>query len=398
MAITLRTARPRRDCRAFAAVGLLAVLLGCGRAADQAPPPPEVMVARVLHQKITDWDEYTGRFQAIDTVEVRPRVSGYIDRIQFREGLAVKKGDTLIVIDPRPYQADYDRAKAQLAIAKAQRELAGLEAERVHKLKDSGAVSQEEFDERVSTLHQQEAGVAAAQAAFNSAALNLSFTKVEAPVDGVASRAEVTRGNLVTGGNNGGTLLTTIVSTDPMYVYFEGDEHAYLRYQELARAGERHSSRDFANPVRIGLANEEGFPHEGHMDFVDNQLNVRTGTIRGRAVIDNKQGLFTPGMFARVQLLGIGERDAILVEERAIGTDQTQSFVLVLGAENKVEYRPVQLGRAMQGLRIVNKGLQPGDVVVVNGLQRVRPGTPVTPKQVTMGAGLPQPPSLSADR
>ena len=377
--------------RAVAVVGLVAALAGCSGASNTAPPPPEVMVAQVLQQKLIDWDEYTGRFQAIDTVEVRPRVSGYIDRVLFSEGKEVKKGETLIVIDPRPYQADYDRAKAELALAKAQRELAGLEAERVHKLKDSGAVSQEEYDERVSALHQQEASVAAAQAAFNSAELNLSFTKVEAPVDGVASRAEITRGNLVTGGNNGGTLLTTIVSIDPMYVYFEGDEHAYLRYQELARAGQRQSSRNFANPVRIGLANEEGFPHQGHMDFVDNQLNARTGTIRGRAVIDNKDGLFTPGMFARVQLLGTGAREVILVEERAIGTDQTQNFVLVLGAGNKVEYRAVQLGRALQGLRIVSKGLAPGDVIVINGLQRVRPGTPVTPKKVTMGAGLPQP-------
>jgi multidrug efflux system membrane fusion protein len=373
---------------ACAALGLAASLFGCGKAANQSPAAPEVMVAQVLSQKITDWDEYTGRFQAIDTVEVRPRVSGYIDQVQFREGQAVKKGETLIVIDPRPYQADFDRAKAGLALAKAQRELATLEAERVHKLKDSGAVSQEEFDERLSALHQQEASVAAAQAEYDAAALNLSFTKVTAPIDGQASRAEVTRGNLVTGGNNGGTLLTTIVSTDPMYVYFDGDEQAYLRYNQLARAGQRPSSRNFANPVRVGLANEEGFPHEGHMDFVDNQLNVRTGTIRGRAVLDNKDGLFTPGMFARVQLLGTAEREAILIEERAIGTDQTQNFVLVVGADNKVEYRPVQLGRSIRGLRIVNKGLSAGDVIVVNGLQRVRPGTPVTPKRTTMGLPL----------
>jgi RND family efflux transporter MFP subunit len=373
-----------------ARVVALASLAGCGGPQNQAPPPPEVMVAQVLHQKIIDWDEYTGRFQAIDTVELRPRVSGYIDRVLFREGQAVKKGDTLIVIDPRPYQADFDRAKANLALAKAQRELATLEAERVHKLKDSGAVSQEELDERVSALHQQEANVAAAQAAFDAAALNLSFTNVTAPVDGQASRAEVTRGNLVTGGNNGGTLLTTIVSTDPMYVYFEGDEHAYLRYNELARAGARPSSRNFANPVRVGLANEEGFPHEGRMDFVDNQLNVRTGTIRARAILDNKDGLFTPGLFARVQLLGSAERDAVLIEERAVGTDQTQNFVLVLGPENKVEYRPVQLGRGLRGLRIVTKGLNAGDIIVVNGLQRVRPGMQVTPKRTTMG--LPQAP------
>jgi RND family efflux transporter MFP subunit len=374
--------------RAVLLTALIAPLVGCGKAADQSPSAPEVMVAQVLSQRITDWDEYTGRFQAIDTVEVRPRVSGYIDQVQFREGQPVKKGETLIVIDPRPYQADFDRAKAGLALAKAQRELATLEAERVHKLKDSGAVSQEEFDERLSALHQQEASVAGAQAEYDAAALNLSFTKVTAPIDGQASRAEVTRGNLVTGGNNGGTLLTTIVSTDPMYVYFDGDEQAYLRYNQLARAGARPSSRNFANPVRVGLANEEGFPHEGHMDFVDNQLNVRTGTIRGRAVLDNKDGLFTPGMFARVQLLGTAEREAILIEERAIGTDQTQNFVLVVTADNKVEYRPVQLGRSIRGLRIVNKGLNAGDVIVVNGLQRVRPGTPVTPKRTTMGLPL----------
>src|SRR5678816_381368 len=282
--------------RTAAPLALIVVsLVGCGKGQGQAPQPPEVMVAQVLSQKITDWDEYTGRFQAIDTVEVRPRVSGYIDQVQFREGQPVKKGETLIVIDPRPYQADFDRAKAGLALAKAQRELATLEAERVHRLKDSGAVSQEEFDERLSALHQQEASVAGAQAEYDAAALNLSFTKVTAPIDGQASRAEITRGNLVTGGNNGGTLLTTIVSTDPMYVYFDGDEHAYLRYNQLARAGERPSSRTFANPVRVGLANEEGFPHEGHMDFVDNQLNVRTGTIRGRAVLDNKGWPVHPG-------------------------------------------------------------------------------------------------------
>ena len=381
---------------AIVMVAVSVSLAACGNAANPLPPPPEVMVAPVLTRQIIDWDEYSGRFQAIDTVEVRPRVSGYIDRVLFREGQAVKKGDTLIVIDPRPYQADFDRAKAELELAKSQRQLAELEATRVHKLKDSGAVSQEELDERVSNLNQKEASVASAQAALNSAALNLSFTKVQAPVEGQTSRAEVTRGNLVTGGNNGGTLLTTIVSTDPVYVYFEGDENAYLHYNELARSGERPSSRKAANPVRVGLANEEGFPHEGHMDFVDNQLNVRTGTIRARAVLDNKDGLFTPGMFARVQLLGSSEHEAILIEERAIGTDQTQNYVLVLAAGNKVEYRPVQLGRALQGLRIVRKGLKSGEVVVVNGLQRVRPGVEVTPKRVTMGEGMPQPATVAS--
>jgi multidrug efflux system membrane fusion protein len=367
-------------------LGLLA-LQGCSKAPPPSPGPPDVTVAKVISKRIKDWDEYTGRFQAIDTVEVRPRVSGYVDQRLFHEGQFVKKDDVLLIIDPRPYQADYDRAKAGLELSKSQRELAKLEAARVQKLKDSGAVSREELDERLSTLNQQEASVAAAKAALDNAALQLSFTKVRAPVDGRVSREEVTRGNLVTGGNNGGTLLTTIVSVDPIYVYFEGDENAYLHYNQLAREGERPSSRDVRNPVRVGLANEEGFPHEGYMDFVDNQLDSRTGTIRARAVLENKQGQFTPGMFARVQLLGSGEYDAILIEDRAVGTDQSQSFVLVLGPDNKLEYRAIQPGRIVDGgLRIVRKGLTPEDVVVVSGLQRVRPGAQVKPNMATMGA------------
>ena len=373
--------------------GLL--LAGCAKPGAPQPPPPEVMVAEVLSRGITDWDEYSGRFQAIDTVEVRPRVSGYIDRILFREGQAVKKDDTLAIIDPRPYQADYERAKANLALAKSQLQLAEIEARRAGQLLESGAVSQEEVDERASELGQREAAVSGAQAALNVAALDLSFTSVRAPVDGQASRAEVTRGNLVTGGNNGGTLLTTIVSTDPIYVYFDGDENAYLRYQELARRGERPSSRNVANPVRVGLSNETGFPHEGRMDFVDNRLDARTGTIRGRAVLSNKEGLFTPGMFARVQLLGSARYQAILVEDRAIGTDQTQSFVMVVAGDGRLEYRPVQLGRQLSGLRIVRSGLRAGEVIVVNGLQRVRPGMQVTARRVTMGAGLPEPQILA---
>lgn len=376
----------KRTARFLSMLALLA-LAGCGQSAPTAPPAPEVTVAKVISRRIQDWDEFTGRFQAIDTVEVRPRASGYIEQVLFREGQFVKKDDVLVVIDPRPYQADYDRAKAGLELAKSQLELARLEAARVQKLKDSGAVSREELDERLSTLNQQQANEAGAKAALDNAALLLSFTKVRAPIDGRASRAEVTRGNLVTGGNNGGTLLTTVVSVDPIYVYFEGDENTYLRYNQLARAGERPSSRDARNPVRVGLSNEQGFPHEGYMDFVDNQLDVRTGTIRARAVLDNKNGQFTPGMFARVQLLGSGEYDAILIEDRAVGTDQSQNFVLVLGPDNKLEYRQIQPGRIIEGgLRIVRKGLKPDDVVVISGLQRVRPGIQVKPNMATMGA------------
>lgn len=381
--------REKRLRRASAVVGALCVVTasGCGSDASVEPAPPEVSVAQVISRRIADWDEYTGRFQAVDSVEVRPRASGYIHQVLFREGQLVKEGDVLFLIDPRPYQADWERARADLAMARAQLELAKLEAARARKLNESGAASREELEERVSALSQREASVAAASAALDTAALLLSFTKVQAPVDGRASRAEVTRGNLVTGGNNGGTLLTTIVSVDPIYVYFEGDENAYLRYQAMARGGERTSSRDARNPVRVGLANEAGFPHTGYMDFVDNQLDVSTGTIRARAVLENKEGRFTPGLFARVQLLGSAEYDALLIDDRAVGTDQNQTFVLAVAADNKLEYRAVELGRNTDGLRVVRKGLKPGDVIVTSGLQRVRPGMPITPKMIAMRAG-----------
>jgi RND family efflux transporter MFP subunit len=359
---------------------------GCGGAPAATQQLPDVLVAPVIQKRITDWDEYSGRFQAVDTVEVRPRASGFIEQVLFQEGQLVQQDEVMFVIDPRPYQADYARAKAGVTLAQTQRELAKLESARLQRLKSSGAVSQEELDERLSTLNQRDANIAAAKATLDSATLLLSFTRVRAPVSGRVSRAEVTRGNLVSGGDSGGTLLTTIVSVDPIYVYFEGDENAYLRYQALARGGERPSSRDAQNPVRIGLSNEEGFPHEGHMDFVDNRLDVRTGTIRARAVLDNKEGLFTPGMYARVQLLGSSEHEAILIEDRAIGTDQTQSFVLVLGRGDMIEYRAVQLGGFIDGLRIVRSGLNAGDVVVVNGLQRVRPGVQVKATHSTMGS------------
>ena len=370
-----------------------ALLSGCGKSgqAGQAPPPPPVSVATVLEKRVKDWDEFTGRFQAVETVEIRPRVSGYIDRVAFKEGGLVKSGDLLFVIDPRPYQAEYDRAAADLKRYKTALDLARIESVRVQRLRQSGAVSQEELDERTSTVAQAEANAAGAQATLESAQLNLGFTRVTSPVTGRVSRAEVTRGNLVTGGNNGGTLLSSVVSMDPIYLYFDSDEQAYLRYTRLARDGQRSSSRDAPNPVQVGLANEEGFPHAGRMDFVDNQLNPQTGTIRARAVLDNKDGQFTPGLFARVQLLGSDEYNAILIDDRAVNTDQSQKYVFLLGADNKIEYRKIKLGRVIDGLRIVREGLKPGDVIVVNGAQRVHPGVTVTPQRVTMGGDLPAP-------
>jgi RND family efflux transporter MFP subunit len=372
-------------------VAACALLLvgGCGKSggsAQSAPPPPQVSVAQVLEKRVKDWDEFTGRLQAVESVEIRPRVSGYIDKVAFTEGSQVKRGDLLFVIDPRPYQAEYDRAAADVKRYKTALELARIELARVQRLKDSGAVSEEELDERKSTLAQGEANVAGSEAALEAASLNLNFTRVASPIAGRVSRAEVTRGNLVTGGSNGGTLLTSVVSMDPIYLYFDGDEQAYLRYAQMARSGERPSSRDAQNPVQVGLANEEGFPHAGTVDFVDNQLNPQTGTIRARAVLQNKDGQFTPGLFARVQLLGSGEYSAILIEDRAVNTDQSQKYVLLLGANNQIEYRKVKLGRVIDGLRIVREGLKAGDVIVVNGAQRVHPGVTVTPQRLTMGA------------
>jgi len=349
-----------------------------------------VSVAQVLEKRVKDWDEFTGRLQAVESVEIRPRVSGYIDKVAFAEGSLVKQGDLLFVIDPRPYQAEYDRAGADLKRYKTALELARVELTRVQHLKDSGAVSQEELDERKSTVAQAEANVGGSAASLESAALNLNFTRVTSPIAGRVSRAEVTRGNLVTGGINGGTLLSTVVSIDPIYLYFDADEQSYLRYtQTAAHAGAGLNGHDAGNPVMVGLANEDGFPHAGAVDFVDNQLNPQTGTIRARAVLQNKDGRFTPGLFARVQLLGSGEYSAILIEDRAVNTDQNQKYVLVLGANNQIEYRKVTLGRVVDGLRIVRAGLKARDVIVVNGAQRVHPGVTVTPQRVVMGGDNP---------
>jgi multidrug efflux system membrane fusion protein len=370
-----------------AAGALLLLSGGCGSGGNaQAPPPPQVSVAQVLERRVKDWDEFTGRLQAVESVEIRPRVSGYIDKVAFTEGSQVKRGDLLFVIDPRPYKADADRAAADVKRYRTALDLARIELTRVQRLKDSGAVSEEELDERKSALAQTEANVAGSEASLEAANLNLNFTQVTSPIAGRASRAEVTRGNLVTGGINGGTLLSSVVSMDPMYLYFDADEQSYLRYSEIARSDQRAGSQDAARPVQVGLANEEGFPHTGAVDFVDNQLNPQTGTIRARAVLQNKDGFYTPGMFARVQLLGGNEYSAILIEDRAVNTDQSQKYVFVLGPNNVIEYRRVKLGRVIDGLRVVREGLKSGDVIVVNGAQRVHPGITVNPQKIQMGA------------
>jgi len=372
-----------------AAFAIALTLSACGRneAAEShaAPPAPQVTVAAAVSRKITEFDEFTGRFEAVERVEVRPRVSGYIASVDFKEGSEVKKGEVLFVIDPRPYQAERDKAAAGLAQARSQLVLAKSEHERGTKLLAQHAISQEEFDTRTAGNEQAEANVEAAKAALDSAALNLEFTRVTAPISGRISRALVTSGNFVT---NGQTPLTTLVSLDPIYVSFDGDEQEYLKYSKVAREAAADKSRE-ASPVQVGLANESGFPHQGVMVFVDNALDPTTGTIRSRALLDNHERQFTPGLFARIKLLGSAEHDAVLVNDSAIGTDQTVRYVLVVDKGNKVEYRPVQLGPVIDGLRVVQSGLSPGETIVVNGLQRVRPGAQVQPQRVAMGERRP---------
>jgi len=367
-----------------AAVVLGLVTAGCGGGAPPPPPAPGVTVAPVLERDINDWEEFTGRLQAVDAVEVRPRVSGYIEKVTFKEGTEVRKGDVLFVIDARPYQAALAGAQADLARARTRSELAKRELDRAARLVAVRAISREDFETRTSSNAEGEAEIQAAEAAVTTARLNLEWTKVRSPIAGRVSRADVTEGNLVQAGPPEATLLTRVVTLDPIYAYFDGDEQTYLAFRELARSGDGGGAHRARIPVFLGLANEQGFPHEGYVDFVDNQLDPSTGTIRTRAVFSNKDRLFTPGLFARIKLVGNDHRLTPLIQDRAIGTDQDKKFVLVLKPDSTVDYRPVQVGRLIGGLRIVESGLKPGEQIVINGLQRARPGTKVAPTLADM--------------
>ena len=348
------------------------------------PPPPEVSVATVLSKSVRQWDDFTGRVSAIETVELRPRVSGYVERVAYQEGREVKKGDLLFVIDQRRYRAELARAQADLERARSEARLAQSQDARAQTLLEAKAISREEFDTRKAATAQGNAGVRAAEAAVASAQLDLQFTQVRSPIDGRAGRAVVTEGNLAQADS---TLLTTLVSQDPMYVYFESDEQSFLRYQELARKGERENNK---NPVRVGLASEQGYPHEGTVDFIDNQVDPATGTIRARAVLPNPDRVFTPGLFARVQLEGSAEFKAMLIDDKAVLTDQDRKYVYVLGPKNAAVRKDVVLGRMIGGLRVVEKGLAANDKVIVHGVQKVFfPGMPVAPKTIAMGDPAP---------
>jgi RND family efflux transporter MFP subunit len=373
-----------RSLAQITVLGLAGSLVGCKAAPPAAPPPPAVTVAPVLERDVAEWDEFSGRLQAVDQVEIRPRVSGYIRRLTFQEGREVRKGEVLFEIDPRPYQADLDRAQAQLEQARTAAELAQREVARAEKLVNVQAISREEFDSRTSAQANSAAAVQAAEAAVETAQLNLGWTAVRSPIAGRVSRAEVTEGNLVQAGPPDATLLTTVVSLDSIYLYFDSDEQTYLRYSGRAVAAGTRGWRDARSPVYLGLANETGFPHEGRLDFVDNRIDPASGTIRTRAIFGNRDRRFTPGLFARVKLVGGKSVPTLLVRDAAIGTDQDRKFVLVLGKGDSLEYRPVEIGRLTDGLRIVRKGVEAGDKVVVNGLMRVRPGVKVTPTVVAM--------------
>lgn len=363
------------------AVLAVATLVACGRAPEvaQAPIAPKVSVAKVIEQPINEWDEFTGRLEAPETVEVRPRVSGQIDRVAFTEGAQVKQGDLLFQIDPRPFQAEVRRLEAQLQQARASATRSEKEARRGERLRSSNAISAELAESRSSAAAEARAAVAAIQAQLDLARLNLSFTRVTAPISGRASRAQFTAGNIVTADV---TPLTSVVSTDKVYAYFDADERVYLKYAQLARDGQRGQS----TPVYLGLSNESGNPHLGRMNFVDNQVNPRTGTIRGRAVFDNRDGQFTPGLYARLKLVGSATYSAVLINDEAVGTDLGKKFVLVMDKDNKAAYRPVELGPKLEGLRIVRSGLHKDDRIVVKGLQRVRPGATVTPQDTPMAS------------
>ncbi|MEM9130224.1 MAG: efflux RND transporter periplasmic adaptor subunit [Pseudomonadota bacterium] len=335
-----------------------------------------VDVAKPLVRTIVDWDEYTGRFEAVQKVEIRPRVSGYIDEILFRDGQLVEKGDLLMRIDPRPFQATLDSAKAQLASAEAEQRRTSIELERGEELVATGALSVQVLDERLATKLRADAQIVIAQAAIRSAELNVEFTEIRAPFDGRISDREVNIGALVVEGNSN---IATLIATDPIYLVFTGSEADFLKYSRLSLSGSRESSRETPNPVEARLIDEKGWPHKGVMNFVDNELDPGSGTIRARAIFDNPDEFLVPGLFARLRVIGSGEYEALLLPDEAVLSDQARKIVLVVDEEGVVEARVVELGPLHQGLRVIRSGIVGEDRVIVNGVLRARPGGKVAP-------------------
>lgn len=366
------------------------LLAACDRKPEvnAAPAPPPVTVSKPVQKSITEWDEYTGRFTAVETVEIRARVSGFIELIHFKDGQIVKKGDLLFVIDPRPYKIAVDQAKADVERAQAKLEIASHDVDRATPLARNQTITDRELDTRKAVQRDAAGGVGSAEAALRQAELNFEWTAVRAPISGRISDRRVDAGNLIVGGSTGATLLSAIVSLDPIQFIFDGSEADFIRYLRLAAAGSRPSSRDVQNPVAVRLADEKDFKHQGRMDFVDNVVNPKSGTIRGRAIFDNKDGLLTPGFFGRLRLFG-GERELLLVPDSAIASDQASKIVFTVADDGMVATKKVELGPIVDGLRVVRAGLAPTDRIVIDGLQRARPGQKVTAENGKIEAAAP---------
>jgi membrane fusion protein, multidrug efflux system len=374
---------PARAIAALLAVATL-TLAGCDKPASQAaaPPVPSVTVAQPVKRTVTDWDEFTGRFEAVEEVQVRPRVGGFVNSVEFQDGAIVHTGDLLYVIDSRPFEAVALQADGQLSDARAKVELAKRELDRGLNLVQTSAVSEQVVDQRRQALQAAHAAEVQAEGALKAAKLNIEFTHVAAPITGRVSRHLVSPGNLVQGSDTGtSTLLTSIVTLDPIYVYFDMDEATFIKYSKLWFEGRRPSSRDTANPVQVTLAGETKPSHDGTINFLDNRLDVSTGTLRSRAVIKNTDLSILPGQFGRVRLIGSAPYEALLIPDTAVATDQSRKIVFVVKPDDTVEARPVVLGPLDEGLRVIREGLKADDRVIVDGLQRARVGAKVNPHQ-----------------
>ena len=366
-------------------IGLAAlVLASCGEKQQvQAPgaaPPPSVSVANPVEKKVVEWDEYTGRFDSMDTVEVRARISGVLNEVKFTDGAVVKKGDLLFVIDPRPFQRVLERGRAALQGAKVQVEFAQKDLERARPLMANSTISQQVFDQRNQAVKTAEANVLSAEASVRSAELDVEFTQIRAPITGRISRKLISEGNYITGGSGSGTLLTTIVSTDPIYFYFDISE-ADLKYKRLFEQGKRPSSRETANPIEVGLQGDTGFPIKGQMNFVDNRIDPATGSLRERATFQNPDGMLLPGLFARARVIGSGEYNAILLPDAAIATDQSNHLVFVVADDGAVSAKPVTFGPIIEGLRVIRTGVTPDCHLT---LQRARRGIKVNAEKTVI--------------